>query len=345
MKVAVVKCASMPQKIGQPARVVAPHRRDVWAQRRVDTETGLATAAAFVHNRSLWTQGTAMPPDHSAMPHALDELAAVMAALRTPGTGCPWDLAQTFATIAPYTIEEAYEVADAIGRGDLADLKDELGDLLLQVVYHARLAEEQNAFALGDVIAAVTAKMIRRHPHVFGDAAQRSAGAAKGFWEDIKAEEKRVKAGERARFDTPPPTDAAASALDDVPAAMPALTRAIKLQAKAARVGFDWPSVRPVLDKVREEIAELEIEIVRADRQKTHEEFGDLMFVMANLARHLDIDPEAALSAANGKFTRRFQGVETLLRACGKSPEQSDLAEMDALWDDVKRNETSSQKP
>ena len=286
-----------------------------------------------------------MLPDQPATSLALNELAAVMAALRTPGTGCPWDLEQTFATIAPYTIEEAYEVADAIGRGDLADLKDELGDLLLQVVYHARMAEEQHAFALGDVIAAVTAKMIRRHPHVFGDAAQRSTGAAKGFWENIKTEEKRIKAEERARLNRSGSADRAASALDDVPAAMPALTRAIKLQAKAARVGFDWPSVQPVLDKVREEIAELEVEIVRADRQKTHEEFGDLMFVMANLARHLDIDPEAALSAANGKFTRRFQGVETLLRACGKSPEQSDLAEMDALWDAVKRHETNDHKP
>ncbi len=272
-------------------------------------------------------------------PLSLIDLAEVMSALRTPVTGCPWDLEQTFQTIAPYTIEEAYEVADAIARGDLADLKDELGDLLLQVVYHSRIAEEQGAFALGDVIAAVTAKMIRRHPHVFGDAAQRSAGAANGFWETIKAEEKLLKAAERERINPAPAATAAASALDDVPAAMPALTRAVKLQAKAARVGFDWPSVQPVLDKMREEIAELEVEIVHADKQKTADEFGDLIFVMANLARHLDIDPEAALRAANQKFTRRFHGVEALLRASGKEPAQSNLAEMDALWDEVKERE------
>ena len=249
------------------------------------------------------------------------------------------------------TIEEAYEVADAIARGDLSDLRDELGDLLLQVVYHSRLAEEQGAFALPDVIAAVTAKMIRRHPHVFGDAKARAAGAAKGFWEAIKAEERTAKAAERARLrgvsnagtehDHP-------SVLDDVPATMPALTRAIKLQAKAAQVGFDWPTVRPVLDKVREEIAELEAELApqeivadaaEVSKSRIEEEFGDLMFVVANLARHLEIDPEAALRNANQKFVRRFKGVEALLRAQGKMPAQSDLAEMDALWDAVKRDE------
>jgi nucleoside triphosphate diphosphatase len=297
-------------------------------------------------------------------PFTLPDLVAVMAALRTPGTGCPWDLEQTFQTIAPYTIEEAYEVADAIQRGDLADLKDELGDLLLQVVYHARLAEEQSAFALPDVIEAVTAKMIRRHPHVFGDADARAAGAPEGFWEKIKAEEKVAKAAERARLaaashagSTPPlPAQSepkAASVLDDVPVVLPALTRAIKLQEKAARVGFDWPSVGPVLDKVREEISELEAEMGPQDtppdapldamdaaqKARLTEEFGDLMFVMANLARHLQIDPEATLRAANEKFRRRFQGVEQLLAAQGKSPGQSNLAEMDALWDAVKRSE------
>lgn len=285
----------------------------------------------------------------------LADLVAVMAALRTPQTGCPWDLEQTFATIAPYTIEEAYEVADAIERGDLADLKDELGDLLLQVVYHARIAEERQAFALPDVIEAVTAKMVRRHPHVFGDDAARSAGAAKGFWEKIKAEERAAKAAERARLDgvsgAARPVTAPASALDDVPAGMPGLTRAIKLQDKAARVGFDWPSVQPVLDKVREEIAELEAEIGgttatatpatadQSNRARIADEFGDLLFVMANLARHLEIDPEASLRQANQKFTRRFQGVEALLRARGKTPAQSDLAEMDSLWDEMKRQE------
>ena len=287
--------------------------------------------------------------DAPATNASLARLASVMAALRTPVTGCPWDLEQTFATIAPYTIEEAYEVADAIARGDLADLKDELGDLLLQVVYHARLAEEQNAFALPDVIEAITAKMIRRHPHVFGDDAARSAGAAKGFWETTKAEEKIAKAAERARLNAVQPSAPAAphpSVLDDVPAGMVALTRAIKLQAKAAKVGFDWPSLTPVLAKLREELAELEFELA-TDRTAAkpdpaiEEEFGDLMFVMANLARHLQIDPEAALRSANQKFTRRFHGVEALLRARGKTPSQSDLAEMDALWDDVKRAEKS----
>ena len=287
-------------------------------------------------------------------PATLAELVAVMAALRTPVTGCPWDLEQTFATIAPYTIEEAYEVADAIARGDLADLEEELGDLLLQVVYHSRLAEEQGAFALPDVIATVTAKMVRRHPHVFGDDAARSAGAAEGFWEKIKAEERIAKAESRARLAAQRQTPAAAipdeagapSVLDDVPVTMPALTRAIKLQHKAAKVGFDWPSIAPVFDKIREEIGELEAEVVGQDRaanaDRIIDEYGDLLFVMANLARHLDIDPEAALRHTNQKFTRRFKGVEAALRAAGKTPEQSDLAEMDALWNKVKRAEKNA---
>jgi nucleoside triphosphate diphosphatase len=272
----------------------------------------------------------------------LATLVAVMAALRTPVTGCPWDLEQNFATIAPYTIEEAYEVADAIARGDLVDLRDELGDLLLQVVYHARLAEEQGAFTLPDVIAAINAKMVRRHPHVFGDEKARSAGAAKGWWEAIKAEEKAAKAQERARQGqlTGAAGPETPSVLSDIPAAMPALTRAIKLQDKAARVGFDWPSITPVIAKVREEIGELEAEIGAGDstdkRARVQEEFGDLMFVIANLARHLEIDPEASLRAANDKFKRRFQSVERMLAKRGKRPNQSDLAEMDALWDAVK---------
>ena len=183
----------------------------------------------------------------------IDDLLAVMAALRTPGTGCPWDLEQTFGSIAPYTIEEAYEVADAIGRGDLGDLKEELGDLLLQVVYHSRMAEEQGAFAFPDVVEGVTAKMIRRHPHVFGTPEQRAAGVKPGFWERIKAEERASGEGEAAH-----------SVLDGVPVGLPALTRAIKLQSKAARVGFDWPSLEPVLDKVKEELAELEVEIAKS---------------------------------------------------------------------------------
>jgi MazG family protein len=266
----------------------------------------------------------------------IDELLAVMAALRTPGTGCPWDLEQTFGTIAPYTIEEAYEVADAIERGDMADLKDELGDLLLQVVYHARIAEEQKAFAFNDIAEAITAKIIRRHPHVFGSDAERAAGAAPGFWERIKAEE-RASAQEH-ETDAPKP-----SVLDGVPAALPALTRAIKLQNKAAKVGFDWPSLAPVFDKLKEELRELEDEVAsgeaHAGRGKIEEEFGDLLFVVANVARHLKIDPEAALRAANQKFTSRFHAIERKLAEDGRTPAQSTLAEMDLLWDEAKMEE------
>ena len=260
---------------------------------------------------------------------SIADLLAVMAALRTPGTGCPWDLEQTFKTIAPYTIEEAYEVADAIERRDLADLKEELGDLLLQVAYHARMAEEQGAFAFPDVADAITAKMIRRHPHVFGTEAERAAGAAPGFWERIKAGEKAAK----------PMQD---SVLADVPAGLPALTRAVKLQNKAAKVGFDWPSLAPVLDKLKEELAELEEVIAdkeARDQAKAQEEFGDLLFVVANVARHLKIDPDAALRAANQKFTRRFQAIERRLAAEGRTPAQSTLAEMDRLWDEAKAAE------
>jgi ATP diphosphatase len=271
---------------------------------------------------------------------SIDDLLDVMAALRTPGIGCPWDLEQTFRTIAPYTIEEAYEVADAIERGDLGHLKEELGDLLLQVVYHARMADEHGAFAFRDVVEAVTAKMVRRHPHVFGTPEQRAAGVKPGFWERIKAEERAGGEGK-----------AVSSALDGVPVGLPALTRAVKLQDKAARVGFDWPSLRPVLDKVKEELAELEAEIAAAgqaaseepsqdkDHAKVEEELGDLLFVVANVARHLKVDPEAALRAANGKFTRRFRAIEEKLAAHGRTPSQSTLAEMDALWDEAKAGE------
>jgi ATP diphosphatase len=267
--------------------------------------------------------------------NSIDDLLAVMAALRTPGTGCPWDLEQTFKTIAPYTIEEAYEVADAIERGDVADLKDELGDLLLQVVYHARIAEEQQAFAFGDVTDAITTKMIRRHPHVFGSAAERAAGAAPGFWERIKAAE-RADALQAGSASEP-------SILDGVPAGLPALTRALKLQNKAASVGFDWPSLGPVFDKLKEELGELEDVLVggeaASDRTKIEEEFGDLLFVVANVARHLKVDPEAALRAANQKFTRRFHAIERKLAQDGRTPAQSTLAEMDLLWDQAKAGE------
>jgi ATP diphosphatase len=256
----------------------------------------------------------------------ITRLIEIMAALRDPDTGCPWDQQQTFASIAPYTIEEAYEVADAIARGDLPHLKDELGDLLLQVVYHARMAEEQSAFAFGDVVEAVTTKMIRRHPHVFGTEAERAAGVAPGFWDNAKAAERKDKP--------------ASGILDDVPVTLPALTRAIKLQNKAAKVGFDWPSLAPVFAKLNEEIAELEEAIATTDngpdRAAIEEEFGDLLFVVANVARHLKLDPEAALRAANEKFTRRFRYIEAQLAKRGSSPDQSDLAEMDALWDEAK---------
>ena len=270
---------------------------------------------------------------------SLADLLGVMAALRTPTTGCPWDLQQTFKTIAPYTIEEAYEVADAIEKADMAALKDELGDLLLQVVYHARMAEEEGAFAFADVVDAITAKMISRHPHVFGSAAERATGAAPGFWE-------RIKAGERA--------DRPAGVLDDVPAVLPALTRAVKLQDKAAKVGFDWPSLAPVFDKLKEELAELEQAVAAgggqprsplAEKAEVAEEFGDLLFVVANVARHLKIDPEATLRAANQKFIRRFSRIEELLATQGRMPAQSTLAEMDRLWDQAKAEERAVPSP
>jgi tetrapyrrole methylase family protein/MazG family protein/ATP diphosphatase len=250
-------------------------------------------------------------------PRAIDTLLAIMKALRTPVTGCPWDLEQTFATIAPYTIEEAYEVADAIARGNRADLCEELGDLLLQVVYHAQMAAEEGSFAFADVVEAVNRKMVRRHPHVFGDEKARSAKLAKGFWEDMKARERK---------------DGRNSVLDGVPVALPGLTRALKLQAKAARVGFDWPSVENVYDKIAEEIEEFQT----APEARREEEFGDLLFAMANVARHLGIDPEAALRGANAKFERRFAHIEEVLASRGKSASESDLEEMEAIWNQAK---------
>ena len=306
-------------------------------------------------------------------------LIEIMVALRTPVTGCPWDLEQSFETIAPYTIEEAYEVADAIARGDLADLKDELGDLLLQVVYHARIAEEQGVFAFGDVVEAITRKMIRRHPHVFGDGTARDPSAVRATWEELKAIERAEKAAERARFARTSTAanpssqgggefseqEAVSPTLAHVPVGLPALTRAIKLQDKAARVGFDWPNLAPVFDKLKEEIAEFEEVALPHDprgKERSHtpasggrlpagespdankesaikEEFGDMLFVMANIARHLQIDPEDALRAANRKFVRRFAHIETRLAEIGKTPSQSTLEDMDALWDEAKVRE------
>jgi ATP diphosphatase len=268
----------------------------------------------------------------------LTELLDVMAALRTPGTGCPWDLEQTFATIAPYTIEEAYEVADAITLGDMGALKEELGDLLLQVVYHSRIAEEQGAFDFAQVASAIVTKMIRRHPHVFGTPEERAAGAAPGFWERLKAIEKAERAAASGSA-TPP---AGSKVLADVPLALPALTRALKLQAKAARVGFDWPSLAPVFAKAREEMAELEEAIAKGtigEDDAIAEELGDLLFVMANVARHLKVDPETALRRANEKFVRRFTHIEEALARDGREPHQSTLEEMDRLWDEAKAKE------
>ncbi|HEX5665321.1 MAG TPA: nucleoside triphosphate pyrophosphohydrolase [Hyphomicrobium sp.] len=294
-------------------------------------------------------------PDTSSAAGALQRLLTIMAALRTPGTGCPWDLEQTFETIAPYTIEEAYEVADAISRRDLADLKDELGDLLLQVVYHARIAEEAGAFQFADVAEAVNAKMIRRHPHVFGSPEERAAGAQPDFWRRIKAEERAAKAAERARLSSQSETVPSAYGshlLSDVPVGLPSLTRAIKLQDKAAKVGFDWPDLAPVFAKMKEEIAELEevVFLVAASDsaapsgrlpggesdEAIEEELGDMLFVMANIARHLKLDPETALRKANDKFTRRFAYIEQRLATMGKTPDQSSLEEMDALWDEIR---------
>jgi MazG family protein len=274
------------------------------------------------------------PP--AAERYALEDLLAVMARLRDPVSGCAWDLKQSFATIAPYTIEEAYEVADAIAREDLDALKDELGDLLLQVVYHAEMASELERFAFADVADAITRKMIRRHPHVFADPSLRDKFLANDLWRRIKAEE-RAERGEAS----------ASSTLGDVPVALPALTRAVKLQTRAAEVGFDWPSLAPVLAKAEEEIAELKAALDEAreatdDRpaNRVVEEFGDLLFVMANLARHLGVDPEAALRGANAKFVRRFESIEAALGKEGRKPEDATLEEMDHLWDKAKVAET-----
>ena len=257
------------------------------------------------------------------------KLLAIMKKLRDPVGGCPWDLEQNFSTIAPYTIEEAYEVSDAIERGDFEDLKDELGDLLLQVVFHARMAEETGYFAYKDVVAAICEKMVRRHPHVFEGKGGQTAAGVRQSWEDIKREERAKKnlKGEKI------------SLLDDVPNALPALIRALKLQNRAAKVGFDWPSPINVVEKIAEEASELAEASETKDAAKITEEFGDLLFAVANLARHLKLDPEAALRAANAKFVRRFKVIEAGLHAAGKSLERASLEQMEALWNDAKRAE------
>jgi ATP diphosphatase len=265
----------------------------------------------------------------------ISRLLEIMAALRTPGTGCPWDLEQSFATIAPYTLEEAYEVADAIARRDLADLREELGDLLLQVVFHARMAQERNAFDFGDVVAGITEKLVRRHPHVFGDAGKLTPQAVAGLWERIKAQEKAQRAASRPEAIAGTPD----GALAGVPVGLPALTRALKLQAKASRVGFDWNDPLAVLKKIREEADEIEAEIAAGNRPAAGYEVGDLLFAVVNLARHVDADPEAMLRATNLKFEQRFAAIEHALAQRGKAPQQASLAEMDALWDEAKAAE------
>lgn len=260
-------------------------------------------------------------------------LLEIMAALRTPVTGCPWDLEQDFHTIAPYTIEEAYEVADAIARNDLTDLKDELGDLLLQVVFHARMAEEREAFDFAAVVDAIIAKMLRRHPHVFGDTRDLSAEAVKGLWSKIKAEE---KAARRTRADAPSEDT---GLLADVPLALPGLTRAVKLQNKASTVGFDWNDPRAVLAKIREETDEIEAELTKGDMTEARAEIGDLLFAVANLARHLNGDPESAIRLTNEKFERRFAYIEAELGRRGIALKDAGLVEMDILWNEAKHRE------
>jgi nucleoside triphosphate diphosphatase len=267
----------------------------------------------------------------------------IMAQLRTPGTGCPWDLEQDFATIAPYTIEEAYEVAEAIARGDLADLCDELGDLLLQVVFHARMAEEQQAFSFGDVVEAITRKMIRRHPHVFADSDGRLTPAdVKGAWDRIKAEEKAERAARRPNESVEQSAEQALSPpslLAGVKTGQPALKRAMELQRKASSVGFDWNDPRQVLRKIHEEADEIEAALDRGDKAEVAEETGDLLFVLVNLARHVGADPDTALRGTNVKFERRFAYIERALTAQGRTLEQASLAEMDALWNEAKGEE------
>ncbi len=255
----------------------------------------------------------------------IDRLLAIMAKLRSEDGGCPWDLEQTFRSIAPYTIEEAYEVADAIERDDMAELEDELGDLLFQVVFHARMAEERGSFVFADVAASISEKMERRHPHVFGEASIRTAKEQTSAWESQKAEERAAKG--------------AGSLLDDVPVGLPGLARAVKLQKRAARVGFDWTSAKSVLAKIHEEIDELMQAATSGDRDAVEDEFGDLLFVLANLSRHLDVDPEAALRRTNEKFARRFRHIEERLAAEGRDINETSLEAMEDLWTEAKRRE------
>lgn len=272
--------------------------------------------------------------------YKLDDLLQLMARLRHPEHGCPWDLKQSYASIVPYTLEEAYEVADAIERGDFDHLPGELGDLLFQVVYYSQLAAEEGRFGFAEVVDGITAKLIRRHPHVFPDgdlyaapdAQKLEEAAVKQRWEELKAEERAAKVAAPEQL----------SLLDDVPQTLPALSRAAKLQKRAAQVGFDWPEALPVLDKVREELDEVLEAMSENDPQAIAEELGDLLFVVVNLARHLKVEPEAALRAANGKFERRFRFIEQALRDAGRPIENCSLDELDALWGEAKKQEKAA---
>lgn len=253
------------------------------------------------------------------------ELLAITAALRDPESGCPWDLKQTYASIAPYTLEEAHEVAEAAERGDLEHLREELGDLLLQVVFFAQMAAEEKHFDFGDVVTGITSKLIRRHPHIFGDKTATSPDDVKKIWDQVKASEK----------------PASAALLQDVPLNLPALSRALKLQQKAGTVGFDWNDPKAVLAKIREELDEFEVELTQGDRMTEKDELGDLLFAISNLARHRKIDPEQALRDANAKFTRRFGVIRSELKAQGRVLEKTSLSEMEALWQKAKTAETA----
>eukprot|EP01037_Dinobryon_pediforme_P014476 gene14476-14597_t len=273
-----------------------------------------------------------MPPSS-----AIQRLLEIMAALRTPVTGCPWDLRQDFKSIAPYTIEEAYEVVDAIDRNDPLDLKDELGDLLLQVVFHSQLATELGLFAFDDVVEAICAKMIRRHPHVFGNRVNLSPDAVKLVWSDIKEAEKKQRLEERRNAGLT--IDQQTSLLDGVPVSLPGLTRAVKLQEKAGKVGFDWNDPREVLKKIREELDEVEDALNRDAQSELAGELGDVLFAMANLARHMRVDPESAVRLTNEKFQRRFSFIESALAVRGQSIKGTDLADLEALWIEAKNLE------
>ncbi|MHA7968954.1 nucleoside triphosphate pyrophosphohydrolase [Rhizobium sp. CAU 1783] len=273
----------------------------------------------------------------------ISRLLEIMASLRNPETGCPWDIVQTFETIKPYTIEEAYEVADAIERNDPDDLCDELGDLLLQVVFHARIAEEAGLFAFGDVVEAITAKMIRRHPHVFAVSDASTPEAVKLQWDEIKRLEKRERTERRtaraAALDQSTPDDPKAGLLGGVQRSFPALTEALKLQEQAAKVGFDWAEAAPILDKIEEEIAELREALATRQPEKVKDELGDLIFALVNIGRHVGAEPEQALRGTNSKFRRRFRYIETSLERNGEALQTAGLERMEALWQEAKKDE------